>query len=407
MKRLIVAVATAFIFVGGCFAQDSGKKSNDTVAARGSIRHSTTNLKMDTVAPKEGAQVSIDYQWSLSTLLGEPILKCNAAWTLEGVYVRKKPKANVEWINAKDLPPKVAASVQIIDLDVNATSAYFKTSFDCDIGVAAAQGKERSWNFPTSPDWHEMFYALPSYSKEQAAKENKAKFKAMLGNADAVARLFEYQVKKIEFDVSGVRDWLLEQEQKANEKDEKQLVSAKAGDKANARKAQLDEAKTALAEARVGNQIDRSNAATTMDKKKDSTAAKEKRLEEKRKNLNQRNRIAGTWKRADTELIIEIPPIDQWDAEGGVAKIKVESKTWNGPARDRKIRNIRYVSGDKFSCEELWSYFLAGGKFREFGWGQCTLTIISDNEFSIFGISPFAEDKGKSITSILKRVAAQ
>lgn len=301
MKKCVLMVIAFLGLVSGAFAQNIDSQLKDTISAGANIRHSTTNLQTDTVNPKEGADISIDYLWSLSTFLGEPILKCNAAWKLNGVYIKSKPQGSVEWIAAKDIPPKVAASVKIVDLDVKASSMYFKVSFDCDNGVMAAQGKERSWNIPTSPDWHEVFGK--GYSKEQAIKENKEKYKAMLNNKNAVATLFEYSVPNVEFNLSGVRDWLAEENKKAAEAEAKLLEKKLApnpkqakGKPVKVKPEEVEKRKSAIAEKIAQTEEMRKLSQDEHNGATKTVEAKRSELVEREKELSKPKLIAGRYR---------------------------------------------------------------------------------------------------------------
>jgi hypothetical protein len=96
-----LAVARAFVlaslFATGSAPAAEADGGNDNVVGASAVFAYATNRMMDLGQPgvKEGAAITIDYRWEMRTLLGEPILKCNAAWTLDGVFVRRKPNAGI------------------------------------------------------------------------------------------------------------------------------------------------------------------------------------------------------------------------------------------------------------------------------------------------------------------------
>lgn len=373
MRTIISAVLLVCLGIGSAFAAEAEQKK-DTFGSQGSIRYdpnsnTTTNNKV------EGADITINYRWSLSSLLGEPILKCQAAWQPIGVYVKRSSTSEPTYIETKNLPPKVAASIKVIDLTVNATarSQFAGTTFDCNVGIPAAAGKEYSYNLPTSPDWHEALGYQSFRSKEDNANDNKAKFKKML-TADPrwLAMDFEYQVRTILFDLSGVRDWLAEQEEKA-------LAKKAKGPKA--KKGNLEEARAALASTKEANAAARVEAAAAAAQTKAHLDEKERRFKEKVAALEQKNVLAGTWKRDGLDLVIEIPTIDKWSEEGGTTRIVNRPQKWGPKVHDSdidvKFKNIRLVSEGIYDCIDL-VFFVQSGRTK---WNRCSVKMIDKNRF--------------------------
>lgn len=212
MRQVVFAAMITLILLGSAPAQ-AAKGAKDTVGASGGVLYSPPGNPVN----EEGAFVDIGYKWSLTTHLGEPILKCGANWKLKGgVYVRKYPDSAVEYIAAQDMPPSVASSIRIVDLDIGAHSYIFlKSNFTCDTGVVGRASKEMSFNTPVSPSWDKLFDNFGATSVAEA----KSIFKGMLANSAQVKApgVFQYSVRKIAFDLSGVRDWLRENEKKKQE----------------------------------------------------------------------------------------------------------------------------------------------------------------------------------------------
>jgi len=276
MKTLIGAFLTLCLIAGGAFAKEA-EKEKDTMGAGKSFRYEPNNGKSPAFY-EEGADITINYQWQLSTLLGEPILKCQAAWQPVAVWVKRSSNSEAAYIKTKDLPPKVAASIRLVDLTVTTltnlgASGFVGVVFDCNVGIPAAAGKEFSYNLPTSPDWHEALGNKSFLSKDENVKENKAKFKEMLTAAPSgLDAYFDYKVSKAQFDLSGVRDWLAEEEEKA-------LAKKAKGPKAKA--ANLDKERAALAGMKEANATERTKSTAATAQAKTDLVAKEQQYKEK------------------------------------------------------------------------------------------------------------------------------
>lgn len=57
MKQCALVLTVFLGLVSGAFAQNIDSQLKDTITAGSNIRHSTTNLQVDTVNPKEGAGI--------------------------------------------------------------------------------------------------------------------------------------------------------------------------------------------------------------------------------------------------------------------------------------------------------------------------------------------------------------
>ena len=152
MKVFICAVLIIGLCIGSAFAAEPAKEK-DVFGSEGSFRYDPNNGKSPGFY-EEGADITIDYKWQLSTLLGEPILKCQAAWQPNAVWIKRSSNSEPAYINTKDIPPKVVASIRLVDLAVVAYDrAIAGAVFDCNVGIPAPAGKQYSYNLPTSPDW--------------------------------------------------------------------------------------------------------------------------------------------------------------------------------------------------------------------------------------------------------------
>jgi len=272
MKAFISAVLVACLCIGSAFAAEP-EKEKDTFGSQGSFRYDPNNGKSPGFY-EEGADITINYQWQLSTLLGEPILKCQAAWQPNAVWVKRSSNSEPAYIKTKDLPPNVAASIRLVDLTVVAfDKAIAGAVFDCNVGIPAPAGKQSSHNLPTSPDWHEVLGNVPAISKQDNAKANKEKFtKLLAAGPQYLAASFEYNAGKIQFDLSGVRDWLAEQEEKA-------LAKKAKGPKAKT--ADLDKERTALAGMKEASAAARTKAEAAAAQTKTDLTDKEQRYKDK------------------------------------------------------------------------------------------------------------------------------
>ncbi len=167
-----------------------------------------------------GFDVNLEIKYSIDSLMGEPVVKGQARYTL-GAFIsvdggRYEPHR---------IPAKVLSKIKVVDLVLAlpfSSSATYRSDelgsrssllIDVDFGALSYPGKGWSFNTPGSPDWSRWIYYNYLGEQKYIAKPDAIRLFKAANEADAMDRLLAMlgrEIKTITFDVSAVRDWLKE-----------------------------------------------------------------------------------------------------------------------------------------------------------------------------------------------------
>jgi hypothetical protein len=167
-----------------------------------------------------GFDVNLEIQYSIDSLMGEPVVKAQARYTIgESIDVDGKR------YEKNQIPDNVLNKIKIIDLVLalpfssseivksDHIGAWTNLFIDVDLGALSYPGKKWSFNPPGSPDWgHWIYYDYFGEQKYVVKPDAIRLFKTQskTGSLNDLPGWLGRKIKTISFDVSPVRDWLKE-----------------------------------------------------------------------------------------------------------------------------------------------------------------------------------------------------
>lgn len=278
----------------------------------------------------------IDVRWKITTLLGEPIVFCDAKWkpTSINVYGRsvdgksenvllfsKFAFSDEDYRRKNDRIDVAFSKVDMIDLEVEILSDHKSSfndgvAFNCNVGVLAPAGDKYSWNIPVSPDWDEFLYRggldgphfkflSPDRAKAHIKKANGNHFKRTYTGWQSVALapskyknvyVDSWNYVKVDFDFSSLRELYYEE---------------KAAYRVKQEKMEAQERLKRAAEVRQGNKQDneKEKRTTQVQEEKRYLASSEERMNQlledrriKKENAEEEKRIAKVQKEKRQKL---------------------------------------------------------------------------------------------------------
>lgn len=218
----------------------------------------------------ESAAVTINLNWTLWTLLDEPVINSTASWQLHSVTVvndgRRQtvsPCLSKNLTSEDCIPAPVLQKVRIYGLEVFAACNLFnmrhkeagkqlpKTSpgLLIDPGVMGkpsveiAGGKAlkggRSYNMPGSPAWNHLFRLDADEGSETGSYVSEAVARGIVQEG---VNLHLAEIRNISFDLSAVKTYLLEQRKAAAKEADPELAAlTERRDRVHAEKQHIDE----------------------------------------------------------------------------------------------------------------------------------------------------------------------
>lgn len=174
----------------------------------------------------EGVPVELDFKWSIDTLLGSPVVSCQARWKIvdsgstPAVNVRLPTKRGYKMTLVKP-PLSVLNKIRIYDVEIKTrlkapgTLGSVTYYHDLDPGVMAGAGSSLSFNVPGSPRWDRLFkYSSDQYIEEKFSKPIVVGMKKQRRDFALVPESF----LSLKFNLSAVKEWMRENSLEGAEK---------------------------------------------------------------------------------------------------------------------------------------------------------------------------------------------
>ena len=262
LATLIAGCISLLLTVSPCMA---GKK------AKGSLE---LQHLLSAGANTEGAAVTIDLDWTLWTLLDEPVVNSSASWQLHSVTLTNdgklqtfRPCLSAGLTSKSCIPAAVLQKVRIYGLEVFAACDLYdmrqkkawkqklKSSpgLLIDPGVMGKPAVEvagqkllkggKSYNMPGSPNWDRLFLqGAPAGANKRSEDATYASEAVARGIVQEGVKLQQAEISDIAFDLSAVRTYLLEQKKvAAREADQELATLTRERTQAREEKKQIDE----------------------------------------------------------------------------------------------------------------------------------------------------------------------
>ncbi|MCG8379751.1 MAG: WG repeat-containing protein [Proteobacteria bacterium] len=193
------------------------------------------------------AVINMEGKVNISTLLGEPVVACNAKWSFTNTL--GQPHIGINNIAISDIPEDILKKVTLksvklgfvvsaLDSSLFAENTWYELA--CDPGaMEPANSDKPSFTVPGSPAWDKLFYERGSYdgvNKDEARFADAATAKQIMTSLLKKGFARDTDSAKIltaKINLRPIKQWLEEQEKQKNKKQEENKAEKEKTEKSN------------------------------------------------------------------------------------------------------------------------------------------------------------------------------